>query len=287
MQLSRRLLSSAAGALKQESRPAYSGVKYFAAEVGSDISSEAGTVNVTGETSDAEAAPGNETSLSVKTPQRYTRWINQYNQKVIGGEDDCATIEQFRRANQSLPRLEGQMVKAHVVAVDRHCVVIDTGLQATQTFFKNELQNVNVYDKDGAQLGIPSELQVGDILHVKIEMLQTPFGDTQLSLGGLLSQADQVKRVLSELEHARVTKQSVMGRVLNPVNRGYAVGIGGLVCFCPITQCMYATAQRVGVLQPFTVSQIRLDSQNVVVYDATMYDATAFRKAWAGPSGRN
>jgi len=30
-----------------------------------------------------------------------------------------------------------------------------------------------------------------------------------------------------------------MGRILNSVNRGYAVGIGGLVAFLPITQCLY------------------------------------------------
>ena len=38
--------------------------------------------------------------------------------------------------------------------------------------------------QDGTRLGVPEEYQVGDIMHVKIDLLQTPFDDMQLSLGG-------------------------------------------------------------------------------------------------------
>lgn len=38
--------------------------------------------------------------------------------------------------------------------------------------------------KAGTRLGIPEKYEVGDILHVKIDALETPFGDMQLSLGG-------------------------------------------------------------------------------------------------------
>lgn len=221
-------------------------------------------------------------------PQRYSRWINQTTQQVIGGSSDCETTERFRRANQSLPRLEGQVVKARVLAVDQYTVVIDPGHLATQTFFKSELQNVPIYDEAGTRLGIPEEFQTGDILHVKIDMLSTPFGDMQLSLGGKLSQEEQVDRVLSELERAVISKKHIMGRILNSVNRGYAVGIGGLVCFCPITQCLFETAQRVGVLQPFIVAQIKLETRNVVIYDAAKMDANTFRgpSTWSRAPGR-
>ena len=47
-----------------------------------------------------------------------------------------------------------------------------------------------------------------------------------------------------------------MGRILNPVTRGFAVGFGGVVGFCPLSQCLVRTAQRVGVLQPFTILKI-------------------------------
>ncbi len=54
-----------------------------------------------------------------------------------------------------------------------------------------------------------------------------------------LTEAEQVELVLQELKKARAEGTTVLGRVLNPVNKGYAVGIGGLVCFLPVTQCLY------------------------------------------------
>lgn len=35
----------------------------------------------------------------------------------------------------------------------------------------------------GNELGIPEDYQLGDILHVRIDALETPFGDMQLNLG--------------------------------------------------------------------------------------------------------
>lgn len=54
-----------------------------------------------------------------------------------------------------------------------------------------------------------------------------------------VSEQEHIDAVLMELQRAKETGASVMGRILNPVNAGYAVGIGGLVCFCPMTQCLY------------------------------------------------
>lgn len=283
MQLSRRLTSLTSRTVAQYERFPQQSCRNLATETSSDTvapiqaSASANPSSNDGVEAEDEALP------VIGPPQRYSRWINEKTQEVIGGESGCETIERYRRANQSLPRLEGQIVKAHVLAVDQHCVVLDPGYQATQTFFKSELQNVPVYAKDGTRLGIPESFQVGDILHVKIDMLQTPFGDMQLSLGGKLTQEEQVDRVLEELKRAQISKKLVMGRILNPVNRGYAVGIGGLVCFCPITQCLWETAQRVGVLQPFTVSQMKMETRNVVIYDAAKNNSMMFRNpssAW-------
>ncbi len=65
------------------------------------------------------------------------------------------------------------------------------------------------------------------------------------------------------------------GRILNPVSRGYAVGIGGVVGFLPMSQCLVRTAQRIGVLQPFMVSEVTRKmgmrgtlQPNLVVIDA-------------------
>lgn len=52
----------------------------------------------------------------------------------------------------------------------------------------------------------------------------------------------------------QATETPVMGRVLNPVSRGFAIGFGGLVAFCPMSQILVRTAKRVGVLQPFIIT---------------------------------
>ena len=35
----------------------------------------------------------------------------------------------------------------------------------------------------GKELGIPEDYRTGDILHVRIDALETPFGDMQLNMG--------------------------------------------------------------------------------------------------------
>ncbi len=76
------------------------------------------------------------------------------------------------------------------------------------------------------------------------------------------------------------TQTPVLGRILNPVTQGFAVGLGGLVAFMPLSQCLVRTAQRVGVLQSFLVAKVQRDvsmrgtlQPNVVVIDAAKVQA--------------
>ena len=59
----------------------------------------------------------------------------------------------------------------------------------------------------------------------------------------------------------------VMGRVLNPVNGGYSVGLAGIVAFCPISQLDFLTVTKIGVLQPFHVVSMNEAKRNVVLLD--------------------
>lgn len=184
-------------------------------------------------------------------------------------------LEMFRQSNVSMPRLEGQVVKARIVAVDQKTVTLDSGYKYTSTLFKREMSGVPIYNEEGHELGVPEEYRVGDILHVRIDALETPFGDMQLNLGVRMSVHEQTDVILARLRRAMDSKTPVMGRILNAVNKGYSVGIAGLVCFLPITQCMYQTAARVGVLQPFYVQNVREDIRNVVLSDAAKETLTA------------
>lgn len=75
-------------------------------------------------------------------------------------------------------------MKARIAAVDKHTVLLNPGYKHMQRFFKSELNGVPIFSETGERLGVPEQLQVGDILHVRIDALETPFKDMQLSLGG-------------------------------------------------------------------------------------------------------
>ncbi len=48
-----------------------------------------------------------------------------------------------------------------------------------------------------------------------------------------MKQAEQVAMVMARLDRAHKGGTPVQGRVLNPVNAGFAVGVAGIVCFLP------------------------------------------------------
>jgi hypothetical protein len=50
---------------------------------------------------------------------------------------------------------------------------------------------ITMHGNSGKELGIPEEYRTGDILHVRIDALETPFGDMQLNMGVRVSMNDQ------------------------------------------------------------------------------------------------
>ena len=68
-----------------------------------------------------------------------------------------------------------------------------------------------------------------------------------------------------------------MGRVLNTVNGGFAVGLSGVVAFCPYSRMDPRTSARIGVLQPFSILRFDLAKRDLVVSDllkASVWDAS-------------
>lgn len=96
---------------------------------------------------------------------------------------------------------------------------------------------------------------------------------------------EKYQAVLDEVQRAYNKKQPVMGRILNTLNGGYAIGIAGVVGFCPFKLCTLQTASRVGLLQPFLVNSFRQEPFNLILEDvhAPEKAAQAFKpplKAW-------
>ena len=71
--------------------------------------------------------------------------------------------------------------------------------------------------------------------------------------------------VWKELQTAFETKRPVPGRILNPVNKGYAVGIAGIVAFLPESFAPSRRVGQTGVLQWFEIVNLGAKSNNVLV----------------------
>ena len=130
----------------------------------------------------------------------------------------------------------------------------------------------------------PDDVRVGDVLHVVLETTETPFGDPAVSLDMPKGPA-RLELAMKEIADAFENHQTVLGRVLNPLNGGYAVGVGGIVGFCPYSNCSLETASRVGVLQPFYVNATRREPTfNLVLCDVVAYEQSQARRKYPRPA---
>lgn len=155
-------------------------------------------------------------------------------------------------------------------------------------FRRSQVQVSSVVEttSDAERTG-PNDIHVGDVLHVTLETTETPFGDPAVSID-MPKGSDRYEPVLEELKRAHDNAEQVMGRILNTMNGGYAVGVAGLVGFCPFRLCTLQTASRVGVLQPFIVHRFRREPFNMILEDVHAHQkmATYNRpppKAWSSP----
>ena len=53
-----------------------------------------------------------------------------------------------------------QVVKGSIVQGDKRTVLIDVGYKSMQRFFRSELDGAPIYNEDGTNRGIPTELLV-------------------------------------------------------------------------------------------------------------------------------
>ena len=84
------------------------------------------------------------------------------------------------------------------------------------------------------------------------------------------TEKDKATLFWEELEELKRTNQPVKGRILNPLGRGYAVGIAGVTAFLPFSLCSLLTASKVGVLQPFLIQTLEPEKNFLLVADPGM-----------------
>ena len=174
-----------------------------------------------------------------------------------------------RLHNSMSPMLEGHMIKARVLQVGQKSFLLDTGISCVR-IAASELTPECILQKAETEVdGTPrrrEDIIPGDIVEVLLEQLDTPDGSMLVS-GPQAAVQQRFRAVWHELCQSFVEKRPVKGRILNKVNGGYAVGIGGLVCFAPSRSVAPSTGRRIGVLQEFRIVQMKQDDYNVVVED--------------------
>lgn len=187
----------------------------------------------------------------------------------------------FRLHNSSM-KFSGHMIKARVIEVDKRKATLDAGAKIAKIAVSDITPECILERSADGSAGARAEGEVrpGDIVQVFLEHEETPEGDMLVS-GQQAAVRRRVPAVWKELATRMETGKPVRGRVLNSVSGGFSVGVAGLVCFLPGSNCSRVTASRIGDLQEFRVVQMVAARNNVVLADVRL-DAELRRASGRG-----
>ncbi|GMH43156.1 hypothetical protein BSKO_11078 [Bryopsis sp. KO-2023] len=172
-------------------------------------------------------------------------------------EGESLVMREIRLHNSSMWGLKGQIISGEIIAVGRDYVVVDLGFKSLSRFFKKELSTTQIYatTKEHKIKRRQGVFFVGDRLQFRIDEVESPYGDMSLTTHKL-HDTIQKDLVWKDLVEAFEHNIPIQGRVLNTVDRGYAVGVGGFVCFCPLNLIQPSSANKIGVLQMFKIAKM-------------------------------
>lgn len=161
-------------------------------------------------------------------------------------------LELFRRTGPAMTGLEGKVVLGTVVPSkpSDKFVEVDPGFKSPVTMLKAELQAAGCDTSIGARVPL------------LVEHLRTPLGEMSVS-AERARDTEITEHVWREICHAHATGGLLRGRILNPVNAGFSVGLAGLVAFLPRFKAPHRL--RIGQLDWFEVVALNQDTRNVVV----------------------
>lgn len=134
--------------------------------------------------------------------------------------------ESFRTCKTSYPTLVHNIIKGVILKVTKTHVLIHVGLKQEIFIPLKELKNSSVHAKR-------AQYVVGSSISLFLEDLETPMGDLVVNHHKSY-QLLHYSRIWNEL----VNSTYVNGWVLNSVNGGYSVGVGGIVAFLPKNQVL-------------------------------------------------
>lgn len=126
----------------------------------------------------------------------------------------------FRTSGINRPQLCGSFVEGVIVAKNKNIAVLHTGLKTNALFLDKEVHPFVKKDKNTTLTGRKLQLHIQNIENSEGEHQLNPY-----FYGNKLKAVTAWERV-QKLKYAR-------GVILNTVNGGFSVGIGGVVAFLP------------------------------------------------------
>mmetsp|Transcript_3946 Transcript_3946/g.11455 ORF Transcript_3946/g.11455 Transcript_3946/m.11455 type:complete len:235 (+) Transcript_3946:480-1184(+) len=108
------------------------------------------------------------------------------------------------------------------------------------------------------------KLRVGD--HIDLDLHYFSAYDGTITVEPLDTPSmSTTEAVWNELQNAADSNRPIPGRILNQVNKGYAVGIAGVVAFLPESFAVEKRVGQVGVLQWFQIISLERETNNILV----------------------
>lgn len=129
----------------------------------------------------------------------------------------------FENSPVALSELEGKLVEGVVIAIKDKIILVDLGLKMTIKYPLDELPKDYLVN-----------LKVGSPIQFMIEQLETHDGEIVLNY-------EKAQKEIKERNIWNIIKKNrehVNGIVLNHVDGGYSVGLGGIVAFLPKDQVL-------------------------------------------------
>lgn len=178
----------------------------------------------------------------------------------------------FKQSNSSLTLLDGNVIDSFIEHTRENLVFLDTGLKSKTACFKKEItsckQTKSLYPPVKVENDLLFTTTEQPSLKVGIENIEI-FGEPKVLLPKALEGVRKKKLVWFELmKKWRNSDSSIKGRILNPVNGGYAVAIAGHIAFLPkslkLTRGVFHSQERV-----FTILKMNPKIKNIVVKERT------------------
>lgn len=149
-------------------------------------------------------------------------------------------------------KLEGSIVEGIIVAIEKNFVTIDIGYKMSCHF---------IYDELRSSAMIPNlKIELGERILLFIQTLETFDGEM------ILNNQYPYKNLRQEtIWNIIKERKTVNGRILNNINGGYSVGIGGIVAFLPNSLAHIKKINELKPLQEFKILKMNSINHNIVV----------------------